>query len=94
MTHWNSNMDEAPHGSAYPPRCAEDIHAYDGKETVAGYSEYCPSDPFPGANRSPAYRWGWQNCHRDNGHEDDYDWLRYDYIRRFLPQPPIQGDEA
>lgn len=64
----------------FPPRVAEDVDAYDHREMVDGYMEYKPDDPFPGDNRSPAYRWGWQNGHRDHSDGDD----GYDFLRRQL----------
>jgi hypothetical protein len=66
--------------SDFPPKCASDIEDYDLEETVAGYSD--TSDIEPGANNSPAYRWGWTNRKRDRlGKDDGFDGLRHDYLR-------------
>lgn len=65
----------------FPPESVEDIAAYDLGECVEGYTEQKPDEPEPGANRSPAYRWGWQNRKRDRQPEDDgFGYLRQAYI--------------
>lgn len=66
----------------FPPQAGADIAAYDLEECVAGYSEQRADEPEPGANRSPAYRWGWQNRKRDRQAADDgFDGLRSAYLQ-------------
>jgi hypothetical protein len=55
----------------FPPRDAWDVASYDLDECVAGYRDYRPDDPAPGANHSPAYRWGWINRRKDTTREPD-----------------------
>lgn len=70
------------HGTTFPPRDVWDIAAYDEEELVAGYRDYRPDDPPPGANHSPAYRWGWTNRRRDMTHLcDGFESLRYEFIQ-------------
>jgi hypothetical protein len=65
----------------FPPRDGIDVAAYDTDEVVAGYRESRPDDPEPGDNRSPAYRWGWQNRKRDSlRHDDGFDFARRAYF--------------
>lgn len=69
-------------GTVFPPRDAWDIAAYDTDEVVAGYREHRICDPVPGPNRSPAYRWGWANSHKDaTGTPDGYEPLRHAFIQ-------------
>jgi hypothetical protein len=68
-------------GSTFPPRNAWDVLAYDGEETMNGYRDFAFNKPLPGDDRTPAYRWGWQNAQRDATHaRDGYEDIRYDYI--------------
>lgn len=68
-------------GSVFPPRDEWDIAAYDTDEVVEGYREYSIHDPAPGPNRSPAYRWGWANSHKDaTGIPDGFEPLRHAFI--------------
>lgn len=68
-------------GTVFPPRSAEEIDAYDDAELLAGFMEYRSDDPFPGENRTAAYRWGWQNGHYDHGNDDGYGALRHAAIQ-------------
>jgi hypothetical protein len=69
-------------GTVFPPRDKWDVAAYETDELVAGYREYRPSDPEPGANRrSPAYRWGWVNRRKDSTCiPDGFEGIRSEYI--------------
>lgn len=70
------------HVAPFPPRTAWDIAVYDQDECVAGYRDYRPDDPPPGANHSPAYRWGWTNRRRDiTGASDGFEGLRYEFFQ-------------
>lgn len=72
---------EAELGDAFPPRDEWEVLAYDVDEMVAGYREYRPDDPEPGANRSPAYRWGWANRRKDStGEPDGFEEIRQAFI--------------
>ena len=66
----------------FPPRSADDIETYDQSELLAGFMEFKVDDPFPGENRSPAYRWGWQRGFKDHGGKDEFDHLRRAVIER------------
>lgn len=69
-------------GTVFPPRDEWDVAAYDGDEIVAGYRDHRISDPAPGPNHSPAFRWGWTNARRDASHEPDgFEGIRYAFIR-------------
>lgn len=57
----------------WPPTKWHDIDEYDGDEIVAGYTDYRKGDLQPGPNRSPGYRWGWQNNFYDHNHLDGDD---------------------
>ena len=58
-------------GTSFPPRCVEDVLAYDRDEVILGFCEYNNEMPTPGDNRSPGYRWGWSNARYDHTREDD-----------------------
>lgn len=72
--------------SPFPPTEPEHIAAYDDAEVFAGYAEWRPDDPAPGANRSEGYRWGWTNSARDRAKADDgHDAVRHAYLRSVRP---------
>jgi hypothetical protein len=62
--------DGMTHGTAFPPASSVDVFFYSDDEIVAGYRDYRPRDPEPGANRSPGYRWGWSNARYDRTGQD------------------------
>lgn len=65
----------------FPPRDGRDVLAYDHAEVLAGYTSFERGDLVPGANHSPAFRWGWQNRQRDTGQDDGFDHIRRDFFR-------------
>ena len=68
--------------TTFPPTEWWHIFEYDDDEIVAGYRDYRPGDPEPGANHSDGYRWGWINGRKDTTHAPDgYEPVRYAYIR-------------
>lgn len=78
----------------FPPETWRDIEAYSTADLIEGFSDgytgVKSGDPVPGPNRSPAYRWGYQNAIRDHQAEDDgFDNVRHEFIRqrRLMPVP-------
>lgn len=69
-------------GTVFPPRDEWDIAAYDTDECVAGYRSFMDSSGmWPGANNSPAFRWGWMNARADFTQVDDgFNNMRSRYI--------------
>jgi hypothetical protein len=56
------------HTDAFDPvSTMEDLLTLDSDEMVAGYRDYCPTDPWPGENRGRAYWHGWRNAAIDRG---------------------------
>lgn len=67
--------------SEFPPKCWQDIFAYDDDDVVAGFREYRLGEPEPGPNRPAGYRWGWANRKRDTTREPDaFDEVRRSYM--------------
>lgn len=68
-------------GTVFPPRDEWDIAAYDTDDVVEGYRSHFITDPMPGGNRAPGFRWGWANARHDATNLDDgYGALRAAYI--------------
>lgn len=66
--------------ATFPPATWQDIFAYPDDDVIAGYREYRPNEPEPGANHAPGYRWGWANRKRDaTGEDDGYSAVRSQY---------------
>lgn len=69
-------------GSVFPPRNEWDIAAYPTDDVVEGYRGHKISDPAPGGNHAPGYRWGWLNARKDAIHTyDGFEEMRYAFIR-------------
>lgn len=69
-------------GTVFPPRDEWDVAAYDTDDVVAGYREHRISDPVPGPNHAPGYRWGWTNGRKDATRSPDgFEGLRSAFIR-------------
>lgn len=83
----------------FPPRAWQDIEAYPIREVVEGFSDgydgVKAGDPVPGSNRSPAYRWGYQNAIRDHQAKDDgFDAIRHEYVRERRLRDPARVTEG
>jgi hypothetical protein len=66
----------------FPPRDWRDIERYPIEDVIEGFVYFSKDDPPPGDNRSPGYRWGWDNAKRDRSDDDDgYDAIRQEFIR-------------
>lgn len=88
-------MSEIEIGTVFPPRDEWDVAAYPTDDVVEGYRDHCISDPAPGENRSPGYRWGWANARKDASCQwDGFEDIRFAYIRMVraaawpVPYPP------
>lgn len=66
----------------FPPRDEWDVAAYPTDDCVEGYRSHRITDPPPGNNHSPGFRWGWCNARKDaTGIDDGMEYIRGAFIQ-------------